>query len=103
MYLTNLVYNVPLVHKVVIVNEKGGVMGHLRVAIEPVTHGQFFILLELSLLSRRIKMGLFLSRFENFSIFVMWKTVFPETFPCIAAIKNLFQKNCRNDERIKES
>ncbi|VDK45590.1 unnamed protein product [Anisakis simplex] len=36
VYLNNLVHNVPLVHKVVIVNEKGEVKGHLRVNIEPV-------------------------------------------------------------------
>ncbi|VDM40860.1 unnamed protein product [Toxocara canis] len=36
VYLNNLIHNVPLVHKVVIVNEKGEVKGHLRVTIEPV-------------------------------------------------------------------
>uniref|UniRef100_A0A158Q8M3 Kinesin-like protein unc-104 n=1 Tax=Elaeophora elaphi TaxID=1147741 RepID=A0A158Q8M3_9BILA len=36
VYLNNLVHNVPLVHKVVIVNERAEVKGHLRVAIEPV-------------------------------------------------------------------
>ncbi|VDN07186.1 unnamed protein product [Thelazia callipaeda] len=36
VYLNNLVHNVPLIHKVVIVNEKAEVKGHLRVAIEPV-------------------------------------------------------------------
>ncbi|VDK42015.1 unnamed protein product [Gongylonema pulchrum] len=36
VYLNNLVHNVPLLHKVVIVNEKAEVQGHLRVAVEPV-------------------------------------------------------------------
>uniref|UniRef100_A0A0N5A8N5 Kinesin-like protein unc-104 n=1 Tax=Syphacia muris TaxID=451379 RepID=A0A0N5A8N5_9BILA len=35
VYLNNLMYYVPLVHKVVIVNERGEVMGRLQVAIEP--------------------------------------------------------------------
>uniref|UniRef100_A0A914ZPM0 Kinesin-like protein unc-104 n=2 Tax=Parascaris univalens TaxID=6257 RepID=A0A914ZPM0_PARUN len=38
VYLNNLVHNVPLIHKVVIVNEKGEVKGHLRVTIEPVSN-----------------------------------------------------------------
>ncbi|VDO56399.1 unnamed protein product [Onchocerca flexuosa] len=42
VYLNNLVHNVPLVHKVVIVNETAEVKGHLRVAIEPVSDGMFF-------------------------------------------------------------
>lgn len=42
VYLNNLVHNVPLVHKVVIVNERAEVKGHLRVAIEPVTDGMFY-------------------------------------------------------------
>ncbi|KAK6738958.1 hypothetical protein RB195_020820 [Necator americanus] len=36
VYLSNLLHNVPLVHKVAIVNEKGEVRGYLKVAIEPV-------------------------------------------------------------------
>uniref|UniRef100_A0A0N4VZ29 C2 tensin-type domain-containing protein n=1 Tax=Haemonchus placei TaxID=6290 RepID=A0A0N4VZ29_HAEPC len=36
VYLSNLLHNVPLVHKVAIVNEKGDVRGYLKVAIEPV-------------------------------------------------------------------
>lgn len=32
----------PLVHKVVIVNERAEVKGHLRVAIEPVPDGMFY-------------------------------------------------------------
>lgn len=34
-------HNVPLLHKVVIVNEKAEVKGHLLVAIEPVVSGTF--------------------------------------------------------------
>lgn len=36
VYLSNLLYPVPLVHKVAIVNEKGDVKGHLRIAVQPV-------------------------------------------------------------------
>ncbi|WKX95060.1 hypothetical protein Q1695_011929 [Nippostrongylus brasiliensis] len=36
VYLSNLLHNVPLIHKVAIVNEKGDVRGYLKVAIEPV-------------------------------------------------------------------
>ncbi|XP_063696569.1 kinesin-like protein unc-104 isoform X4 [Culicoides brevitarsis] len=36
VYLSNLVYPVPLVHKVAIVNERGDVRGYLRVAVQPV-------------------------------------------------------------------
>lgn len=36
MYLSNLLYSVPLIHKVAIVNEKGDVKGYLRVAVQPV-------------------------------------------------------------------
>ena len=36
VYLTNLLYPMSLVQKVAIVNEKGDVMGHLRVAIQTV-------------------------------------------------------------------
>ncbi|KRZ73650.1 Kinesin-like protein, partial [Trichinella papuae] len=36
VYLTNLMYNVALVHKVAIVNEKGDVQGYLRVGIQVV-------------------------------------------------------------------
>ncbi|CAB3405236.1 unnamed protein product [Caenorhabditis bovis] len=36
VYLSNLLHNVPLIHKVAVVNEKGEVKGYLKVAIEPV-------------------------------------------------------------------
>lgn len=36
IYLSNLLYPVPLVHKVAIVNERGDVKGYLRVAVQPV-------------------------------------------------------------------
>lgn len=36
VYLSNLLYPVPLVHKVAIVNERGDVKGYLRVAVQPV-------------------------------------------------------------------
>lgn len=40
VYLNNLMHNVPLLHKVVIVNEKAEVKGHLLVAIEPVVRDE---------------------------------------------------------------
>jgi hypothetical protein len=36
VYLSNLLYPVPLVHKVPIVNERGDVRGYIRVAVQPV-------------------------------------------------------------------
>lgn len=36
IYLSNLLYPVPLVHKVAIVNERGDVRGYIRVALQPV-------------------------------------------------------------------
>ncbi|XP_065367273.1 kinesin-like protein unc-104 isoform X5 [Calliphora vicina] len=36
VYLSNLLYPVPLVHKVAIVNERGDVRGYLRIAVQPV-------------------------------------------------------------------
>lgn len=42
VYLTNLLHNVPLVHKVAIVNEKGDVRGYLRIGVQPVTKGTYF-------------------------------------------------------------
>ncbi|RCN33924.1 PH domain protein [Ancylostoma caninum] len=44
VYLSNLLHNVPLVHKVAIVNEKGEVRGYLKVAIEPVNPRKFLLL-----------------------------------------------------------
>ena len=40
VYLSNLLHNVSLVHKVAIVNEKGEVRGYLKVAIEPINEGR---------------------------------------------------------------
>lgn len=37
MYLSNLYYPVPLVHRVTIVSEKGEVKGYLRVAVQAIT------------------------------------------------------------------
>uniref|UniRef100_A0AC35GKR5 Kinesin-like protein unc-104 n=1 Tax=Panagrolaimus sp. PS1159 TaxID=55785 RepID=A0AC35GKR5_9BILA len=37
VYLSNLLHNVGLVHKVAVVNEKGEVKGYLRVCVEPIT------------------------------------------------------------------
>ena len=37
MYLSNLYYPVPLVHRVAIVSEKGDVKGYIRVAVQAVT------------------------------------------------------------------
>ena len=37
MYLSNLYYPVPLVHRVAIVSDKGDVMGYLRVAVQAIT------------------------------------------------------------------
>ncbi|KAG8279057.1 hypothetical protein J6590_008075 [Homalodisca vitripennis] len=36
VYLSNLMYPVPLIHKVAIVNEKGDVKGYLRIAVQAV-------------------------------------------------------------------
>lgn len=36
IYLSNLLYPVPLVHKIPIVNERGDVKGYIRVAVQPV-------------------------------------------------------------------
>ena len=36
IYLSNLMYPVPLLHRVAIVNEKGNVQGYLRVAVQAV-------------------------------------------------------------------
>lgn len=36
IYLSNLLYPVPLVHKIAIVNERGDVRGYIRVAVQPV-------------------------------------------------------------------
>lgn len=37
MYLSNLLYPVPLVHRVAIVSEKGEVKGFLRVAVQAIS------------------------------------------------------------------
>ena len=37
VYLSNLYYPVPLVHRVAIVNDKGDVKGYLRVAVQAIT------------------------------------------------------------------
>lgn len=37
VYLSNLYYPVPLVHRVTIVSEKGEVKGYLRVAVQAIT------------------------------------------------------------------
>lgn len=42
IYLSNLLYPVPLVHKVAIVNERGDVRGYLRVAVQPVLVKLYF-------------------------------------------------------------
>lgn len=41
VYLSNLLYPVPLIHKIAIVNEKGDVKGYLRVAVQAVV-GTFY-------------------------------------------------------------
>ncbi|XP_050522647.1 kinesin-like protein unc-104 isoform X9 [Daktulosphaira vitifoliae] len=40
IYLSNLMYPVPLIHKVAVVNEKGDVKGYLRVAIQAVSEDE---------------------------------------------------------------
>lgn len=42
IYLSNLLYPVPLVHKVAIVNERGDVRGYLRIAVQPVLVRKLF-------------------------------------------------------------
>lgn len=37
VYLSNLLYPVPIIHKVAIVNEKGDVKGYLRVSVYAIT------------------------------------------------------------------
>ena len=37
VYLSNLYYPVPLVHRVAIVNDKGDVKGYLRVSVQAIT------------------------------------------------------------------
>ncbi len=46
-------HNVPLVHKVVIVNERAEVKGHLRVAIEPVLDGMFYRSLRVEIIANK--------------------------------------------------
>ena len=36
VYLSNLMYPVPLIHRIAIVNEKGDVKGYLRVAVQAI-------------------------------------------------------------------
>ena len=36
VYLSNLLYPVPLIHRIAIVNEKGDVRGYLRVAVQAI-------------------------------------------------------------------
>lgn len=45
VYLSNLLYPVPLIQKVAIVNEKGDVKGYLRVAVQAVLGKFHFIIL----------------------------------------------------------
>jgi len=40
VYLTSLLHQVPLVHKVAIVSEKGDVRGYLRIGVQPVGKGR---------------------------------------------------------------
>ena len=44
VYLSNLMYPVPLIHRIAIVNERGDVKGFLRVAVQAIlgeNNGQF--------------------------------------------------------------
>jgi hypothetical protein len=43
VYLSNLLHNVPLIHKVAIVSEKGVVRGWLSVAMQVIVTGKFLI------------------------------------------------------------
>ena len=43
VYLTNLYYPVALIHKAAVVNEKGRVIGYLRVAVQIVTGNGHFL------------------------------------------------------------
>ncbi len=45
VYLSNLLHNVPLIHKVAIVSEKGVVRGWLSVALQVIITGLLFFLL----------------------------------------------------------
>ncbi len=44
VYLSNLLHNVPLIHKVAVVNERGDVKGYLRVGIQPAGKGSSTLL-----------------------------------------------------------
>uniref|UniRef100_A0A5S6Q9F7 Kinesin-like protein unc-104 n=1 Tax=Trichuris muris TaxID=70415 RepID=A0A5S6Q9F7_TRIMR len=64
VYLTNLLFNVPLVHKVSIVNEKGEVQGYLRIGVQIVEKDEN----EKCEINKRIKQCARLTfREENFS------------------------------------
>lgn len=45
MYLSNLLYPVPLVHRVAIVSEKGEVRGFLRVAVQAISGTNKYLVL----------------------------------------------------------
>lgn len=61
MYLSNLLYPVPLVHRVAIVSEKGEVKGFLRVAVQAIsgTNKDSVVLLALSHLTEAVLFGNF--------------------------------------------
>lgn len=44
VYLSNLIYRIPLIHKVAIVSEKGIVKGWLNVALQAIMTGKSFFL-----------------------------------------------------------
>jgi hypothetical protein len=57
IYLSNLLYPVPLVHKVPIVNERGDVRGYIRVAVQPVmvSHYNIDFVIPLMIIKKEVK------------------------------------------------
>lgn len=55
VYLNNLLHNLPLVHKVAVVNEKGNVCGYLRVCIEPILSNENNLLNDNTKLNKKVR------------------------------------------------
>lgn len=73
MYLSNLLYCVPLVHRVAIVTEKGEVRGFLRVGVQAVA-------------------GEYLMRFSNEQDY--WGCLIRGLYTSIPPITDLFETQC---------
>lgn len=62
MYLSNLLYPVPLVHRVAIVSEKGEVKGFLRVAVQAISGDSDSVLVLLAVSHAERVIGRFILR-----------------------------------------